>query len=108
MGDVNAAVAQFMDVTGASREAAKFFLDSSGGVVDAAVDQFFATGGRLNQADAPAGDDDDEFVDAQPELAAVPGALTSSQLEFWHAACCTALHGSCMWRRRNATMVWEL
>lgn len=46
-------VAQFMDVTGASQEAAKFFLESSGGVVDAAVDQFFATGGEFSAAGAP-------------------------------------------------------
>ncbi|CAL8471559.1 g11101 [Coccomyxa elongata] len=46
-------VAQFMDVTGASQEAAKFFLESSGGVVDAAVDQFFATGGEFSAVGAP-------------------------------------------------------
>ena len=46
-------IAQFMDVTGASQEAARFFLESSGGVVDAAVDQFFATGGDFSAVGAP-------------------------------------------------------
>lgn len=49
-------IAQFMDVTGASQEAAKFFLESSGGVVDAAVDHFFATGGEIQAAGAPEGE----------------------------------------------------
>jgi hypothetical protein len=74
MADHEAALAQFMDVTGASKEAAKFFLDSSGGVVDAAVDQFFATGGEFQAPEAAAEEDEEEFVDAQPELAAPAGA----------------------------------
>jgi hypothetical protein len=61
-------IAQFMDVTGASQEAAKFFLDSSGGVVDAAIDQYFATGGEFTPEAAP------EEAMAEPEPAAQPGA----------------------------------
>lgn len=50
--DDSAKLAQFIDVTGASQEAAKFFLESSGGQVDTAVDQYFATGGAF---EAPEG-----------------------------------------------------
>lgn len=49
----SASIAQFTDVTGASQEAAKFFLDSSEGVVDAAIDQYFATGGEMFAPAAP-------------------------------------------------------
>jgi hypothetical protein len=53
-------LAQFMDVTGASQDAAKFFLDSAGGQVDTAVDQFFATGGTFEAQGAA------EAVEAPP------------------------------------------
>ncbi|KAK9832744.1 hypothetical protein WJX81_007147 [Elliptochloris bilobata] len=48
----DAGVQQFLQVTGASEEAAHFFLESAGGDVAAAVDQFFATGGQLDPGQA--------------------------------------------------------
>ncbi|BDA46940.1 NSFL1 cofactor p47 [Coccomyxa sp. Obi] len=73
-------IAQFMDVTGASQEAAKFFLESSGGVVDAAVDQFFATGGEFSAAGAPEEEmveDDNVVPPVMPAQAAPPPAAAA-------------------------------
>ena len=70
-----AAVAQFTEVTGASKEAAKFFLDSSGGELGAAIEQFFATGGEFEAGgDAPAMEDEELLDDDEPEHPVVPGA----------------------------------
>lgn len=52
MGD--AAVSQFIGVTGASEEAAHFFLESAVGDVAAAIDQCFATGGQMDDPAAAA------------------------------------------------------
>lgn len=43
---------QFLQVTGASEEAARFLLESAGGDVAAAIDQYFATGGQFDLAQA--------------------------------------------------------
>lgn len=51
MGD--AAVSQFVSVTGSTEEAAHFFLESAGGDVAAAIDQYFATGGQMDTPAAP-------------------------------------------------------
>lgn len=74
-----ASIAQFMDVTGASEEAAKFFLESSGGVVDQAVDQYFATGGDFTAVQAM----QQEQI-AEPEPAAPAGASTAVLLALLH------------------------
>lgn len=64
-----------------SREAAGFFLDSSGGEVDAAVDQFFATGGEFEAAGAGGADNDEDALDEPPPSSmhvppvAAPGAF---------------------------------
>ncbi len=71
----SSSIAQFMDVTGASEEAAKFFLESSGGVVDQAVDQYFATGGDFSAVQAM----QQEQV-AEPEPAAPAGESTAALL----------------------------
>ncbi|EIE21930.1 SEP-domain-containing protein [Coccomyxa subellipsoidea C-169] len=74
----SASIAQFTDVTGASQEAAKFFLDSSEGVVDAAIDQYFATGGEMFAPAAPEEAMEEAEPIAQPVLprqaAPVPAA----------------------------------
>ena len=43
---------QFLQVTGASEEAAHFFLESTNGDVAAAIDQYFASGGQFDLAQA--------------------------------------------------------
>lgn len=43
------ALSQFVGVTGATPDAAQFFLDSAKGDVAAAVDQYFASGGQAQQ-----------------------------------------------------------
>jgi hypothetical protein len=63
-------IEQFMDVTGASQEAAKFFLDSSGGQVDTAIDQYFATGGEFEAPSAA-----EELVEEPAAAALLPGPL---------------------------------
>lgn len=72
MANRQAAIAQFIDVTGASKEAAAFFLDSSGGDVDAAVDQFFATGGEFEAAGD--GVEEEDELEPPPELHVPPVA----------------------------------
>ena len=91
MADRPAALTQFMDVTGASREAAGFFLDSSGGEVDAAIDQFFATGGEFKAAGDGAPDEDPEEPPPQtrappvatPGLCALPALRGATQERPW-------------------------
>ena len=64
-------VEQFVSVTGASKENAKFYLDSAGGNVEAAIDSFFGTGGGA--ADGP--DEKGASMDEGPAdalLSAVP------------------------------------
>lgn len=64
----DAAVAQFMSVTGASKEDAAFYLGSAGGSVETAVDSFFSTGGGEGVAEA------DEDMEPEPEPAPAPSA----------------------------------
>ena len=79
MADRPAAIAQFMDVTGASKEAAAFFLDSSGGEVDAAIDQFFASGGEF---EAVADDTEDEDPQQPPPELHVPPVAAPGRSHF--------------------------
>ena len=55
-------IAQFTAVTGVSEDAAKFYLDSSSGDLETAVNQFYATGGV---PEAPESAED--FMDAPEE-----------------------------------------
>ena len=43
------ALSQFVSVTGATPDAAQFFLESSNGDVAAAIDQYFTSGGQAQQ-----------------------------------------------------------
>ena len=43
------ALSQFVSVTGATPDAAQFFLESSSGDVAAAIDQYFTSGGQAQQ-----------------------------------------------------------
>ena len=65
------ALSQFVGVTGATPDAAKFFLESANGDVAAAIDQYFTSGGQAQQQESvPAP------VDRQQ--AAVPTAVTAA------------------------------
>ena len=46
------ALSQFINVTGATADAAKFFLESANGDVGAAVDQYFTSGGQAQQEES--------------------------------------------------------
>ena len=46
------ALNQFVGVTGANPDAAKFFLESANGDVAAAIDQYFTAGGEAQQEEA--------------------------------------------------------
>ena len=63
------ALSQFVSVTGATPDAAQFFLESSNGDVAAAVDQYFTSGGQAQQ---------EEHVPAPNahQQAAAPTAIT--------------------------------
>lgn len=63
------ALSQFVSITGATPEAAQFFLESSNGDVAAAMDQYFTSGGQAQQ---------EELVPAPAnhQQAAVPTAVT--------------------------------
>ena len=61
------ALSQFVAVTGATPDAAQFFLDSAKGDVAAAVDQYFAAGGQAQQEDT---------VPADVQQEAAPTAIT--------------------------------
>ena len=63
------ALNQFVSVTGATPDAAQFFLDSSNGDVAAAIDQYFTTGGQAQQ---------EEHIPAPSahQQAAAPTAIT--------------------------------
>ena len=72
----DAAVAQFMSVTGATEEDAVFYLGSAGGNVETAVDSFFSTG--VGEAVAEADDDMGADMDAEPAPAqSAPSAAAS-------------------------------
>ena len=43
------AMSQFVAVTGAAPDAAHFFLESANGNVEAAIDQYFTSGGQAQQ-----------------------------------------------------------
>ena len=58
------AIASFMEVTGATKEAADFYLTASGGVLDAAIHQFLEGGGE-------ALDEMDEIETGPPPMARV-------------------------------------
>ena len=63
------ALSQFVSVTGATPDAAQFFLELSNGDVAAAVDQYFTSGGQAQQEESvPA--------PANQQQAAVPTAIT--------------------------------
>lgn len=63
------ALSQFVSITGATPEAAQFFLESSNGDVAAAMDQYFTSGGQAQQEESvPA--------PANHQQAAVPTAIT--------------------------------
>lgn len=63
------ALSQFVSVTGATPDAAKFFLESANGDVAAAVDQYFTAGGQAQQEESvPA--------PADRQQAAAPTAVT--------------------------------
>lgn len=63
------AVSQFVGVTGATPDAAKFFLDSAKGDVATAIDHYFAAGGQAQQEESvPA--------PADAQAAAAPTAIT--------------------------------
>ena len=78
-----AAVAQFIETTGAEDNVARFFVDSTNGDVERAIDAFFESGGALPgsaSAEASGGDDDlmdqldEEELTALEESAAVAPA----------------------------------
>ena len=58
-----AKIAQFVGVTGVGEDAAKFYLDSSSGDLETAVNQFYATGGVQEAPDGSA----EDFMDAPEE-----------------------------------------
>ena len=58
-----AKIEQFVAVTGVSEDAAKFYLDSSSGDVETAINQFYATGGVQEAPEASA----EDFMDAPEE-----------------------------------------
>ena len=63
------ALSQFVGVTGATPDAAQFFLDSANGDVAAAIDQYFTSGGQAHQEEGvPA--------PADSQQAALPTAIT--------------------------------
>lgn len=64
-----AKIAEFVAVTGVNEGAAKFYLDSSSGDLETAVNQFFATGGV--QDDVP----EQDMVDEPAPAASQPGDL---------------------------------
>ena len=68
----DAAVAQFMSVTGATEEDAAFYLGSAEGNVETAVDSFFSTGGGEAVAEA------DDDMDAEPAPAPSAPSATAS------------------------------
>ena len=71
----DAGVAQFMSVTGASKDDAAFYLGSAGGNVETAVNAFFATGGD------DASEEADDAMDGEPEpIQSAPSAPTSGAM----------------------------
>ncbi len=58
-----AKIEQFVAVTGVSEDAAKFYLDSSSGDVETAINQFYATGGVQEVPEASA----EDFMDVPEE-----------------------------------------
>ena len=62
-------IARFVAVTGVSEDAAKFYLDSSSGDLETAVNQFFATGGLQEAPEAT----EEDTMDEPPPPAVRPG-----------------------------------
>lgn len=63
-----AAVAQFIETTGAEDNVARFFVDSTNGDVERAIDAFFESGGALpGSASAEASGGDDDVMDQLDE-----------------------------------------
>ena len=60
----SAKIEQFIAVTGVSEDQAKFYLDSSSGDLETAVEQFYATGGAQ---DVPAASDNEAMEELSPE-----------------------------------------
>ena len=58
-----AKIEQFVAVTGVTEDAAKFYLDSSSGDVETAINQFYATGGVQEAPEASA----EDFMDVPEE-----------------------------------------
>ena len=80
-----AKIEQFIAVTGVSEDQAKFYLDSSSGDLETAVEQFYATGGAQ---DVPAASDDEAMEELFPEIHA-----GSSRCLCPHGTC--SLHNDC-------------
>lgn len=60
-------ISQFLTITGATADAATFYIDSAGGNVEAAISAFFESGGAGGSG--PAADQDDaDMVDDDPEF----------------------------------------
>jgi hypothetical protein len=59
-----AKIEQFIAVTGVSEDQAKFYLDSSSGDLETAVEQFYATGGAQ---DIPPASDNEAMEEFPPE-----------------------------------------
>ena len=85
-------IAQFVAVTGVSEDAAKFYLDSSSGDLETAVNQFFATGGLQEVPEAT----EEDIVD-EPSCPA-----DSSGKSGLHAS----LHAKCYVYSHDRPMRW--
>jgi len=83
-----AKIEQFIAVTGVNEDAAKFYLDSSSGDLETAVNQFFATGGVQEAPEASAEDLMDE---AAPPAASQPGEIRGPLMD--SMACTQHLKG---------------
>jgi len=83
-----AKIEQFIAVTGVNEDAARFYLDSSSGDLETAVNQFFATGGVQEAPEASAEDLMDE---AAPPAASQPGEIRGPLMD--SMACTQRLKG---------------
>ena len=70
------ALSQFVSLTDSTPDAAKFFLESANGNVEAAIDQYFASGGQAQQQESvPAAVEQHQ---AAPATAITPASVSAA------------------------------
>lgn len=85
------AVAQFVAITGADADAARFYLESAGGDAEAAISAYFESGGAAGSGQV---DDQDEDAGPADDPEFLPGVLLCTFNCLHHVACLHMTYGT--------------